>query len=42
MLIYDQFGIIQDLQTSPIPKTELVDGDFFCHFLHLGIVLVVQ
>ena len=32
MLIKDQFGIIQNLQTSPIPETSLLVGTF-CHFL---------
>ena len=36
MLISDQFGIIQNLQTSPIPKTSFVIRAFFCHFLQLS------
>ena len=33
MLIKDQFGIIQNLQTSPILQTSLLVGTFFCCFL---------
>ena len=29
MLIQDQFGIIQNLQTSPIPQTSVLVGTFF-------------
>ena len=29
MLIKDQFGIIQNLQTSPIPQTSFLVGTFF-------------
>ena len=29
MLIYDQFGIIQNFQTSPIPQTSFLVGTFF-------------
>ena len=27
------FGIIQNLQTSPIPQISFLTGTFFCHFL---------
>ena len=33
MFIKDQFGIIQNLQTSPILQTSLLVGTFFCCFL---------
>ena len=33
MLILDQFGIIQNIQTSPIPQTSFLVGTFFCRFL---------
>ena len=33
MLIKDQFGIIQSLQTFPIPQTSFLVGIFFCCFL---------
>ena len=29
MLIKDQFGIIQNLQTSPIPQSSFLVGTFF-------------
>ena len=29
MLIQDHFGIIQNLQTSPIPQTSFLAGTFF-------------
>ena len=29
MLIYNQFGIIQNLQTSPIPQTIFLVGTFY-------------
>ena len=29
MLIYDQFGIIQKFQTSPIPQTSFLTVTFF-------------
>ena len=29
MLIQDQFGIIQNLQTFPIPQNQFLGGDFF-------------
>ena len=29
MLIQDQFGIIQNIQTSPIPQTSFLVGTFF-------------
>ena len=29
MLIYDQFGIIQNLQTLPTPQTSFLVGTFF-------------
>ena len=34
MLIVDQFGIIQNLQTLTIPQTSFMVGTFFCRFLH--------
>ena len=33
MLIYAQFGIIQNLQMSPISQTSFLVGTFFCRFL---------
>ena len=33
MLIQDQFGIIQNRQTSPISQTSFLVGTFFCRFL---------
>ena len=33
MLIKDQFGIIQNLQTSSIPQNQFLSWDFFCRFL---------
>ena len=32
-MIKDQFGIIQNLQTSPIPQTSFLPWTFFCRFL---------
>ena len=33
-LIYDQFGIIQNIQTPSVPQTNFLVG--FCHFLQQG------
>ena len=33
MLILDQFGIIQNHQTFPIPQTSSLSWIFFCRFL---------
>ena len=33
MLIQEKLGIIQNLQTSPIPQTSFLVGTFFCRFL---------
>ena len=33
MLIYDQFGIIQNLQTSPINPNQFLGWAFFCRLL---------
>ena len=33
MLIYDQFGMNQNLQMSPIPQTSSWSLTFFCRFL---------
>ena len=33
ILIQDQFGIIQRLQTSPIPQISILTETLFCHFL---------
>ena len=32
MLLFDQFGIIQNLQTSPIPQTSFLAGTFFATY----------
>ena len=36
MLISDQFGIFQNLQTSPIPHTSFLVGTFCCRFIQQG------
>ena len=33
LIFQDQFSIIQNLQTSPIPKTSFLPWTFFCRFL---------
>ena len=32
MLIWDQFGIFENLQISPIPKANFLVGIFICRF----------